>query len=250
MHSQSQVPARLLPVTRQFGPGHWTHVIAATSLDVVIQHTPTRGASLEEKGEHDIVARSKKTTALAVAAGVLTLGAGVGVATLASADPTPSPSTSPNQTAPAPDLKGGPGGHRGQGGRGEHGPVQHELAKTLASKLGVTEAKVTGALKTFREESKPTGNPTPGAKPTPGAAVPDSTARDAAMAKSLAKSLGLDQAKVTTALDEIRAAAQGDRAAALKTKLDAAVKEGTLTQADADAVTKAVDQGVINVGPR
>ncbi len=197
------------------------------------------------------MARSPKTTALAVAAGVLTLGAGVGAATLASADPTPSPSTSPSQTAPAPaPEKGGPDGHRGPGGRGDRGLMQQELAKTLASKLGVTETSVTKALKTFRDTNKPAGKPTPGAKPAPGTAKPDPSARDAAMATSLAKSLGLDVAKVTKALDEIRAAGRADRAAALKTRLDAAVKAGTLTRAEADAVTKAVDRGVINVGPR
>lgn len=193
------------------------------------------------------MARSKKTTAMAVAAGVLTLGAGLGVASLASADPTAtpsaSPSASPSQSA-APDARGGPGGHRGPGG---HGALQGELAKSLADKLGVTEAKVTEALQKFRDDNLPD----PGAtKPTPGTAKPDPTAREEAMAKSLAGSLGVDEAKVKTALAEIRSAAQADRAAALKTKLDAAVKAGTLTQAEADGVTKAVDRGVVNVGPR
>jgi hypothetical protein len=196
------------------------------------------------------MARSKKTTAMAVAAGVVTLGAGLGVATLASADPTAtpsatpsaSPSASPSQSA-TPDGRG-PGGHRGPG---EHGAREDALATSLADKLGVTEAKVVAALQKFREDNKPD----PGAtKPTPGTTRPDPTARDEALAKSLAGSLGVDEAKVKTALAEIRSAAQADRAAALKTKLDAAVKAGTLTQAEADAVTKAVDQGVINVGPR
>ena len=187
------------------------------------------------------MARSRKTTAVAVAAGVLTLGAGVGAATLASADPTTSPSASPSASAPATDQGGGPGGHRGGG---PHGRDQGQLAKTLADKLGVTEAKVTDALKAFWEANKPTG------RPAPGTAKPDPAARDTALAKSLAKSLGVDEAKVTKALAEVRAAGQADRAAALKTKLDAAVKAGTLTQADADSVTKAVERGVINVGPR
>ena len=50
---------------------------------------------------------------------------------------------------------------------------------------------------------------------------------------------------MTKAFDEIRAARQADRAAELTTRLDAAVKAGTLTQAEADAVTKAVEKGVI-----
>ena len=73
-------------------------------------------------------------------------------------------------------------------------------------------------------------------------------ARDAALAKSLAASLGIDEAKVTAALDELRTAAQADRAAALKTRLDQAVTDGKLTQAEADAVTKAVQNGVIGGG--
>jgi len=70
-------------------------------------------------------------------------------------------------------------------------------------------------------------------------------APSAALAASLAKSLGIDEAKVKTALEELRTQAQSDRAAALKGRLDQAVKDGTLTQAEADAVTKAVEKGVI-----
>lgn len=193
------------------------------------------------------MARSKKTTAMAVVAGVLTLGAGLGVATLASADPTATPSASPSTSqspGAVPDARGGPGGHRGPGA---HGPMEAELAKSLADKLGVTEAKVTEALQKFRQDNKPDPGTT---KPAPGTVRPDPTLRDEALAKSLAGSLKVDEAKVKTALAEIRSAAQADRAAALKTKLDAAVKAGTLTQAEADAVTKAVDRGVVNVGPR
>ena len=68
------------------------------------------------------------------------------------------------------------------------------------------------------------------------------------MAKALAEKLGLAEDKVTTALAEIREAHQAERAAALKERLDAAVQDGTLTQAEADAVTKAVEKGVIGGG--
>jgi hypothetical protein len=73
---------------------------------------------------------------------------------------------------------------------------------------------------------------------------------EAALAKSLAESLGIDEAKVTAALEELRNEAQSERAAALKTRLDKAVADGKLTQAEADAVTKAVEQGVIGGGGR
>jgi hypothetical protein len=73
---------------------------------------------------------------------------------------------------------------------------------------------------------------------------------EAALAKSLAESLGIDEAKVTVAFEELRNDAQSERAAALKTRLDKAVADGKLTQAEADAVTKAVEQGVIGGGGR
>jgi hypothetical protein len=114
-------------------------------------------------------------------------------------------------------------------------------ASALAEKLGVEEAKVTDALKAFREANKPTSPPAGGEKP-------DATARDAALAKALAESLGIEESKVTAALAELRTEAQADRAAALKTRLDKAVADGKLTQAEADAVTKAVEQGVIGGG--
>ena len=68
------------------------------------------------------------------------------------------------------------------------------------------------------------------------------------MARALAEKLGLAEDKVATALTELRDAHQAERAAALKDRLDAAVKDGTLTQAEADAVTKAVEKGVIGGG--
>jgi DNA-binding transcriptional regulator YdaS (Cro superfamily) len=192
--------------------------------------------------------RTRRTTAVAVATGALALGVGIGAATIASADPTPTPSTSPSVTPSQPDANGTPakaGG--GPGHRGGRGLMQAENAKALADKLGVSEAKVTDALKAFREANRP-------AKPkqdrTDPGNRPDPAVRDAAMAKSLASALGVSEAKVKTAIEEVRSAARAERATALKTRLDAAVKAGTLTQAEADAVTKAVDQGVIRVGPR
>jgi hypothetical protein len=128
------------------------------------------------------------------------------------------------------------GGHgRGGGGLG----VQ---ASALATKLGVDEAKVTEALKTFRKANKPAaGSTTPGTKP-------DRSAMDAALATSLSKSLGIDEAKVTAAIQEIRTEAQAARAAALKTRLDQAVTDGKLTQAEADGAAKAVSEGIIGGG--
>ncbi|MDR6987398.1 DNA-binding MarR family transcriptional regulator [Paenarthrobacter nitroguajacolicus] len=183
-----------------------------------------------------------KTTriTLSVAAGALALGAGLGATSIATAASTPSPSATSSADASAPsELGGKPGGHG-------HGRDAGRIATELASKLGVDEAKVTEALKAFREANKPTTPPAEGTEGT----RPDPTAQDAALAKSLAESLGVDEAKVTTALEEIRAEGKAERAAALKTKLDKAVTDGKLTQAEADAVTKAVEAGVIGGGGR
>jgi DNA-binding transcriptional regulator YdaS (Cro superfamily) len=116
-------------------------------------------------------------------------------------------------------------------------------ASALAAKLGVDETKVSDALKAFRDANKPTTPPADGQKPDP-------ATRDAALAKALAESLGIDEAKVTQALEELRTEAQAERAAGLKTRLDQAVTDGKLTQAEADAVTKAVQNGIIGGGGR
>jgi len=129
----------------------------------------------------------------------------------------------------------------GHGHGGERGGFGGAKASELATKLGVDEAKVTAALKAFRDAHKPTTPPAEGTKP-------DRAAMEAELAKSLAASLGIDEAKVTAALEELRTAEQSEHAAALKTRLDKAVSAGTLTQAEADAVTKAVEKGVIGGG--
>ena len=177
---------------------------------------------------------STKRTAVVTAVGALALGAGLGMAGLASGAPTPTPSTTPSTTqseGPA-DRPGGRGGHGG-GLRGAS-------ASELATKLGVTEAQVTEALKAIRDERMATDKSA--------TTAPDPATRDAALAKSLAEKLGLEEAKVATALAEIRAAHDADHKAAFQTKLDGAVKAGTLTQAEADAVRKAADKGVIGYG--
>ena len=175
---------------------------------------------------------STKRTAIITAVGALTLGAGLGVAGLANGAPTPTPTTT--QSAAPADRPEGRGGHGG-GLRGTS-------ASELATKLGVTEAKVTEALQAIRDERKATDKSD--------TARPDAAARDAALAKSLAEKLGLEEAKVATALAELRTANDADHKAAFQTKLDEAVKAGTLTQAEADAVLKAAEKGVIGFGGR
>lgn len=161
------------------------------------------------------MSRRKKIT-LAVSATTLALGLSLGATTMASATSTPPPAPSARTEATqAPKAEAG------------HGKAEH-IAAALASKLGVDEAKVLEALRTFRDANKT-----------------DDSAKEAALAKSLAASLGIDEAKVTAAIHELHSKHQKtDHTAALKTRLDKAVTSGKLTQAEADAVAKAVEKGV------
>ena len=196
------------------------------------------------------MSRPSKLVVTSAAAGILAVGVGLGVAGYAAADPSSSPTAKPSASADA--GRGAPGrggpdlaGH-GRGGPGR-GDFDGDLSKQLAEKLGVDQAKVSDALKAIREANKPTARPSanPSADPSAKPSRPDQATRDAKLAKQLAEKLGIDEAKVTKAFEEIRAERQADRAKALKSRLDAAVKAGTLTQAEADAVTKAVEKGVI-----
>jgi hypothetical protein len=195
-----------------------------------------QGQRIEER----TMERSKKV-ALGLGATALALGTGFGVTGMAATTtgtPTPTPTSSSPSSGPtdAPRFDGGRHGH-GHGYGRHHGVLKGDVA-ALAAKLGVDQAKLEDALRTFRQTDHPNGPRTNGARP-------DKAAREAALAASLAKSLGIDEAKVKAALEELRTQAQADRAAALKGRLDRAVKDGTLTQAEADAVTKAVEKGVI-----
>jgi DNA-binding transcriptional regulator YdaS (Cro superfamily) len=180
-----------------------------------------------------------KKSALAVVVGVVALGAGVGIAGVASADPTPTPTPTASASgtpSPGPD-RGGPGGRPG-GGLRDGGRVPE-----LARLLGVSEDKVRAALEGVRDERRANPRSTDQTREE----------RDAALAGALAAKLGVEETEVAAALAELRTARQAERAAALESKLDAAVADGTLTRAEADAVTKAVEKGVIRGfgrGPR
>lgn len=178
--------------------------------------------------------------ALGLGAAAVAVGAGLGLAGMASATTTPSPAPTTSSTAPGGNDADG---HGMRGGRHGHGGAEFGArAKDLAAKLGVDEAKVADALKVFRDANRPA---TPPATPPADGQKPDRAAMQKALAASLAKSLGIDEAKVTAALDELRTAEHAEHAAALKSRLDQAVKDGTLTQTEADAVTKAAEKGVI-----
>ena len=147
------------------------------------------------------------------------LGAGVGLATTASADtPAPYP-TAPSSPAPGAPLPSIP----------TPGAPQPSI-------------------------------PTPGAplpsSPPPGAEQPDMPTspeqqlQEAALVKVLSGMLGVDEAQIKAALDEIRAAYVAQGPAGLDPYLEQAVQAGILTPEEAAAVRQAIEQGWIDLGPR
>jgi len=171
-----------------------------------------------------------------ISAAAMAAGVGLGATQLANAEttaptPTQSASPSPGETASGDDT--------GHAGRGEHrgAGLRVDLSE-LATRLGVDEAKLEEAVKVV---SADTGRPT--TPPT----EEDRTARRAAFAKALASELGLDESKVAAAIEELRAEAEAERAADQSERLASAVTDGTLTQAEADAVKKALDEGIVTM---
>lgn len=176
-----------------------------------------------------------KKMILGATAGLLAVGAATGVASAAFADTTSSgtltasPSTTQNTSA----------------AKVRHG--EGRLAQELASKLGVDQGKVEAALKSFREANKPSSE---AKEKGEGKAVrqAERAAHQSALEKSLASALGVSEAKVHDAFTAIHADQRTQRAAALKKKLDSAVAEGKLTQAEEDAVLKAQGLGLLGGG--
>jgi hypothetical protein len=96
--------------------------------------------------------------------------------------------------------------------------------------------------------------------PSTSATTPDAPAdreqrhaqRQAELAAALAKELGIAEDRVAAALEKVesqmRADAEAERQAQLKARLDQAVKDGKLTQEQADAILKAAEAGVLPGG--
>ena len=195
---------------------------------------------------------NKKVAGIA-AVGAAALAIGFGISSAAQADdatPTPSPTT---QSGPG-TSNGNNGNGWGPGGRhgmGRMGAFAGDLSE-LASKLGVDEAKLRDAMSAVRDDLKnDLKDLRDAAKDNP--TTPDRQAmRDQMqqkLADALAAQLGIDSSKVSSALADLEAAHEAERDQALTDRLDQAVKDGKLTQAEADAVKKAVDAGVIGAGP-
>ncbi|MEV5000860.1 hypothetical protein [Nocardioides sp. LML1-1-1.1] len=180
------------------------------------------------------------------AAALLAAGAVAGGATAA----TLSANAADDTGSGTPSASSAPAGDRGPGGPGGHGRGPGVDAAALAKALGVSESKVSDALDAARDATRPDDGdkPAAGEKPTPPTEA-ERTAREAALAKALAKELGIDAAKVTKALETVRAARDAERRTDLGERLDTAVEDGTLTSGDKASVLKAYDAGVLG-GPR
>ena len=181
----------------------------------------------------------------AAAAGAAALAIGLAVAAVARADDASNGATaSATATTTHPGAGNGKAdGHGwGPGGRFGGGVARGGDLSSLATTLGVDESRMREAIKGARGDVR-TAHP-----PAAGTPSDQRDARLDAFADALARRLGIDAAKVRAALDETRAAHQTERQQAFDDRLSQAVKGGTLTQAEADAVRKAAKAGVIGMG--
>jgi hypothetical protein len=132
----------------------------------------------------------------------------------------------------------------------------------LGAGIGVLSANFASAdvTPTPSPTIAPFGAPTP-STPTPTSPPPEAeqpgwpsdpgqAEQEAALIKVLSEMLGIDEAQIKAALDEVRAAYAAEGPAALDGYLDQAVQAGILTQEEADAIRQAVEAGMTTVGPR
>ena len=182
-----------------------------------------------------------KKIALGIAGGAIVLGSGFTFATIASAD-APTPSPTPSQSW----QRGGGYGRMGGSATAtnpnaglRNGTGYGAVANTeyLAGKLGVSQDAVTAAMQKYHST-----NPTQARGRDLTDAQQD--AQHADLAVFLAKELNVPEAAILDALNTQTDARQADRTADLKASLDLAVKEGRLTQAQADAMATAHEAGV------
>ncbi|HLL69379.1 MAG TPA: hypothetical protein VK453_27230 [Micromonosporaceae bacterium] len=131
------------------------------------------------------------------------------------------------------------------------------LSLALATGPAFAEDPTASPSSSTSSSSSPSESGSPSASGSASAsAKPDReaqrTQRQSELAAALAKELGVDQAKVAAALEKVHAEQQSkhdaDRVADLKTRLDAAVKEGQLTAEQSAAILKAAEAGVLPGG--
>jgi hypothetical protein len=198
-----------------------------------------------------MVSINKKASIAAVGAAVAVIG--LGVTQVARADDTTS-TTTPTATATSTQgdpnkgtTDSAPGTGRGWGPGGRHGGMGPGMGKgvdlaALATKLGVDQTTLENALKAVRQDLKASRTPGQGT-----ATKPDPATMQDELATKLASKLGVDAATVKAAFADLRAAHEADEQKAFDDRLAQAVKDGKLTQAEADAVKKAAQAGVIDM---
>ena len=119
----------------------------------------------------------------------------------------------------------------------------------LGAGIGLASVASADTPATPNPTTTPSSIPTP-SSPPPGTERPDwptspqQDEREAALIKVLSEMLGVDEAEVKAALDEVRAAYEAEGPAALDAWLDEAVQSGILTQSEADAIRQAVEEGL------
>lgn len=177
-----------------------------------------------------------KKPAIIAATAVSVLGLGLGVSQLAMADPTTSPSSpsSSSSSTPAPSGTASTPAD-GQPMDGQHGGViEQKIADQLATKLGMDATTVQQALHATRQEISQKRADT-----TDWKALRDE------FVNTLAGKLGVSTDKLQQALDAVRQENQQQRMTNFNNRIDKAVANGTLTQAEGDAVKSAAAKGVI-----
>lgn len=206
-----------------------------------------------------------KSTLVAGATMLAALGVGGTLAGQAVADtPSPSPSASSSasttqkqahkqaqqQNQQGKDQQQGPEG-KGRPGEGPGGrmgrPGMGADSDALAKRLGLDATEVKTAVQQVREANRPSDADRE--KMRSMTAAQRQAAREAQQAKerkALASKLGVSEAKLKEAMDALQSEHDAQEATEMKSTLDKAVKDGKLTRAEADAVTKAIKAGVID----
>ena len=160
--------------------------------------------------------RKKHLLAGLAAAGVLGVGIAAPTVAFAADGATPTPSASASENGSGSD-----------GRQQQRADRQAEFAGKLAEELGVDTDKVTAALEKLREEHKPADRPDKGERGDKGDRPEKGERGDKG--------------------DRPERGGKGDsadRQAAMKERLAQAVKDGKLTQEQADAITAAAEAGV------